>query len=312
MADFIDFLYRSDITVITFPRNISRSKYASHIFELLDIYCTVIDPTHISPQVDIIIFTSPNKINLDLTNVKAAIIILSTWGDSVIESSKLIQYLSPFIENFKMSYKLEASLLNHKQLLYYDRVTTKMKDESKKVALYNLIANHLYSPRVMENIIENEKYDINDDEKETELYPKLKMLISKLNEYDQGTALVYTAVPNVVNNLLNLSKTNNSFFVFNDESYDYIKNIKNISSIHILDGYSLTVIKTILENVFENESYSEINMHIYVSIHPDMDSEDILKYELLSNQIDHFDEIYETATQSYFIDSENKIYKWDM
>ena len=102
MVDFIEFIYMADITVITFPRNISRLSYSNTIFSTLDIYCTVIDPDEILPEIDIVIFTSPNKVK-NIGNTKAAIIILSTWGDTLIETKKTIQYLSPHITNFNIT-----------------------------------------------------------------------------------------------------------------------------------------------------------------------------------------------------------------
>lgn len=296
----------ADITVITFPRNISRLSYSNTIFSTLDIYCTVIDPDEILPEIDIVIFTSPNKVK-NIGNTKAAIIILSTWGDTLIETKKTIQYLSPHINNFNINYILEKSSLIHKQLLYYDRISVKIKDENNKNLLHNLVSNHLYSPLIMEQIIENNDYNIHDDKKETELCPKLFNLISNLQKYSNGTSIIYTSVSVIVDNLLSLSKLSNSYLVCDDPNIELNEN--RISSIHILDGYSLQIIKNLLENVFNINSYDEINIHLYVGIHPDIDSLDIQKYEQLNNDINVFDEIYNTATQSFLIE-DNLVYKW--
>lgn len=309
--DFINYLYLSKITVITFPRNFSRHEYAKHIFNNLDIYCTVINPKIIIPEVDIAIFTSPDIISSELMNNDAVIIVLSTWGDAVIDTKQTLQYVAPPLSNFNIDYVLENSFLTHEQLLYYDRISISKKDMNDiKSQLHNLVGIHLYSPHVMEQLIEHNELDLKDEREATKAYPKMNCLIESLNKYSEGTSLVYTSNPELILNLLTLSRTTSSVLIYNEE-IEFELPESGIISIHLFDDYTFINIKSLLEKIFNHKNYESLIIHLYVSVHPDIESEDVNKYNILSQNIKKYDEIYQTAILSNVVDEEFKVYQYD-
>lgn len=307
MAHFEEMLTFAKITVITYPRDQSRADFVKKIFSRLDIYRTVVDPEVITPSMDIVIFSSPSRMTpLNTTNESLMVIVISTWGDSQLETDYTVQYLASKIDSPQIRFSLDFSDLNHTQLLYYDRISVAYSsNDHLRKQLQDLIGLAIYSRESMESIIERSDYSCIENENTISICPKVYNLKSRLSETGQGISLIYTSNSDLISQILSAMQVAENYIITNSADCQ-INNA--VTSVHFLDNYSFSVMKTLLEKIYENSPLSPLEVYLYVNIHPNIDSIDKVSYEQLYECIKESDEVYGRNTNNYLLSEDFKVY----